>query len=127
MFPYPTLEDLRRHRDEVSSADEFGERVSARLSASSSGVTEMWRLFKLFDNKRKNKANAKSKDKDNGNGNNSSPGHPDNTTEYQEPTVLDTLDETEENKDAKLLGLRILEDLADLHERIRKYVSFHHD
>ncbi|KAF4623750.1 hypothetical protein D9613_001796 [Agrocybe pediades] len=127
IFPYPTLEDLRRHRDEVSNADEFGKSVSARLSVSSSGITELWRLFKLFDNKRKNKNKNKDKfaDKDKNTGNDSLSENGLNTEskeplhEYQETTILDTVDETEESRDMKRIGLRVVEDLADLHERVR--------
>lgn len=116
IFPYPTLDDLRRHREEVFRADEFSQQVSERLSASSSAVTELWRLFKLYDltnSKYKAKARGKVKslstkvDRCN----------PGCVHREEEPTVLD---DSEVTKDIKRVGLQILENVAEFHERARK-------
>ncbi|KDR84978.1 hypothetical protein GALMADRAFT_233502 [Galerina marginata CBS 339.88] len=116
IFPYPTLDDLRRHREEISRADEFGQQVSARLSASSSGITEIWRLFKLLDQTRKAKLKARVK----GKLNHAEEQEADNTSQGQDAaTVLDDSDDSEEARDVKRLGLKILQDIADIHERIR--------
>lgn len=121
IFPYPSIEDLRRHREEVLHADEFGEQVSARLSMKASSVKEIWRLFKLFDQTTKNKAKSSTKESlaDNGK-QKASDEHANSLNNETDATTLDAVDDAEEVQDFKRMGLHILEELADLHERIRK-------
>lgn len=94
IFCYPSLEDLRRHREEVMRANEFGEQVSTRLFATSTGVTEAIHLYKLFKERRK-----KEKTKDSG----------------------DVLVDREE-EDVKRTVIFALNEIADLHERVKKCV-----
>jgi GRAM domain-containing protein 4 len=121
IFSHPSLEDLRRHREEVICANEFGDQVSARLSAPSTDVTEVIYLFKLFE-KRRNKA-AKQKAKD------MNPTHP--TEEVgdaplREPDMAvpeDTVDK-EKAADIKRFAIYTLNEITDLHERVKKCVPF---
>lgn len=117
IFPYPSLEDLRQRREEVLRADEFGEQVSARLSSKASNMKEIWRLFKIYNHANKSQlalsANKSSKDK----GRSST----DNLNKESDQTVLENNDETQEVQDLKRIGLQLLEELADFHERIHKY------
>ncbi|KJA29117.1 hypothetical protein HYPSUDRAFT_61151 [Hypholoma sublateritium FD-334 SS-4] len=114
IFPYPSLEDLRQRREEVLRADEFGEQVSARLSSKASNMKEIWRLFKIYNHANKSQlnlpANKSSKDK----GRSSV----ENLNKESDQTVLENDDETQEVQDLKRIGLQLLEELADLHERI---------
>ena len=118
IFPYPSLQDLREHRAEILAAEEFGDQVSARLSASSSGMTEIWRIVKIFDNSKKSKV-KKFKEKLK-----SSESLSENLgTDGEEATVLDDPEDCEGDKDVKRAILHILDDIADMHERVRKYES----
>ncbi|KAF8807393.1 hypothetical protein BYT27DRAFT_7288895 [Phlegmacium glaucopus] len=109
IFPHPSLEDLRQHREEVIRANEFGDQVSARLSATSTGVTEVFHLFKLFDQRRKKTAKQKAKDM-----------HSANPTEDigDMPISEDALDKGEA-ADIKGIIVYALNEIADLHERVR--------
>ncbi|PPQ80817.1 hypothetical protein CVT25_001942 [Psilocybe cyanescens] len=120
IFPYPSLEDLLRHREEVLRADEFGERVSAKLSASSSSVMEIWRLFRLFEKTKRNIVKGKPREttKDKSTTDEPEGRHSSDLVE-DDVTVLDDIDDSEEAKDLKRIGLEILEDIAELHERVR--------
>jgi hypothetical protein len=123
IFPYPSVQDLRRHREEVLRADEFGEQVSARLSMKASSVKEIWRLFKLFDQTTKNKAKSSTKESLANNGKQKpSDEHTSSFNNETDTTTLETVDDAEAVQDTKRMGLHILEELADLHERIRKFV-----
>ncbi|KAF8078635.1 hypothetical protein FPV67DRAFT_1465909 [Lyophyllum atratum] len=116
IFPYPTLVELRNHRREISRAAEFGDQISDRLLASSSlGVKEMWRLFKVFNQTTKNKikASAKATDILSGVDDEGTP------TQPEEVTVLDDSRDSQETRDMKRLGLEVLDEIADLHERIK--------
>lgn len=120
LFPYPTLEDLRRHREDVSLASDFGQQVSDRLSASSFGITETYRLFKLIGQTQRNILKGKAKEKFRKTNGSSSDVQADISSQ-QGTTILDDPEDSEETKDLKRIGLQLLNDIADLHERIRKY------
>lgn len=121
IFSYPSLEDLRQHREEVIRANEFGDQVSARLSATSNGVTEVFHLFKIFEEIRKKTAKQKAKDMRSANPSEDIGDLP--LEEQDMPFPEDALD-TEEAADIKRTGLYALNEIADLHERVRKCVPF---
>ena len=115
------MEDLRRHREEVIHADKFGDQVSARLSATSSGVEEFLYLFKLFKESRKKSAKQKAKDMY----------FADPTEEIGEvpleerdTTVPEDTVDRQVAADIKGIVLYALNEIADLHERVRKCVPF---
>lgn len=119
LFPYPSLADLRQHRQETLHADAFGQQVSARFSASSSGVKEFWRLFQLLDRAWKSRTKVMTKEK--GKGKESSDEFTSDTAKEQDATVLDDADDAE-TQDLKRIGLQLMEEIADTHERICKCV-----
>lgn len=45
---YPTLKELQERRQETARALKFGEAVQQRLSVTTLGPVELWRLFKLY-------------------------------------------------------------------------------
>jgi len=114
-FPRPALPDLRERRKEIKRANEFGEDIQDRLSSSSVlDIKEMWRVLALF-NKAKKKVRAKILQKDK-----SSLKSDD---EIDDTTVLDDTKESSEEKDVKRAILQAINEIADLHERIKKYVQ----
>ena len=151
LLPYPTLEELLERRCEAALTEELGEQIQVRLgSASSSDLLEAWRLFRVFS--RPNKTGTRTKQtktpeakKGREKGEKSKP----KTTKGKEPemsaalveddvlsaetssTAVGTDDSTklyqskasEEEKDFKRELLNVLSDLADLHERVKKYVA----
>lgn len=144
IFPYPTLEELRERRQEVQRADIFSAEVSKSLTASSrSGVKEVWRLFRVYNKTRKELLKSKSPSGHSGEGKEHGHGKSRSVTdllgevsgrtsggaapeEVEQADLADAnemvADETPEEQDLKRLGLHILSDIADLHERVKKYV-----
>lgn len=123
VFSYPTLEELREHRREIERANEFGAEMSSRVSAtSSSGLKEMWRLFKVANKSAKTKSKASAKEKLNGASSDMPPEDAINPTEIAgDATVLDDSMNGEEARDLKRIALHALSEVADLHERIKKW------
>ncbi|KAJ7293566.1 hypothetical protein C8J57DRAFT_1269369 [Mycena rebaudengoi] len=116
LFSYPTLAELRSHRQEVDRAKEFGQDISARLSASSTfGMKELWRLFRVLNKPQKAKSRNISADK----ARDVEGEQRDDKRELN--TVLDSEDpqETPQEKDFKRAFLNTLNEIADLHERIK--------
>jgi hypothetical protein len=116
---HPSLEDLRQHREEIICANEFGDQVSARLSASSTDLTEVIHLFKLFMKKRNKTANQKVKDT-----NSAHPTEVDTPLRERDTAVPEDVLEKEEAADIKRITIYALNEIADLHERVRKCVPF---
>jgi hypothetical protein len=106
------LSELKRRREEIRRANEFGEDVESRLSSSSAfDIKEIWRVMSLF--KKAKKARARM--------------HPQgkrkvNEEDIDDPTVLDDTKENKEEQDVKRAMLHAINGIADLHERIKKYV-----
>jgi hypothetical protein len=130
LFPYPTLIELRERRSEVSRATEFGEEVSARLSASSSfGLKEIWRLFKVFNKTKKIQVKHFAKEKAGDKGFMKPEGKDGKTDggileeQEKDATVLDDTKNSREERDIKRRALHALSEIGDLHERIKKYVQ----
>lgn len=129
IFPYPTLQELRNRRREVARADVFGDTVQARLTPSSPfGLQELWRIFKVFNKSKEDKGKKLVRDKGKGKTQDRVV-VPDENMEGNKPpgqgpeeatTVLDDSEETNQDKDTKRAILETLNNIADLHERIRK-------
>ncbi|KAJ6604639.1 hypothetical protein DFH09DRAFT_316597 [Mycena vulgaris] len=121
MFSYPTLAELRAHREEIDRANEFGNEMSTRFSASSTlGMKELWRLFKVFNKSKKAKVKKLTADKSRDS--RKAPQEPSLDNLDQEiNTVLDSEDpeETAQEKDFKRELLQGLAEISDLHERIK--------
>ena len=96
--------------------------MSARLSSKASNMKEIWRLFKIYNHANKShlnlSANKSSKDKER----QESSSADELNNDPSDQTILETGNETQEVQDLKRSGLQLLEELADLHERIHKYV-----
>ncbi|KAJ4486111.1 hypothetical protein J3R30DRAFT_3444125 [Lentinula aciculospora] len=107
IFMYPTVAELKQRRKQVDKANELSEEISIRLSATSFGLKEMWRISRIFTKPKKSKA-AKSRLAPD-------PSDPD----VDDPTVLDDTKETQKETDVKRAVLQVMNDIADLHERIQ--------
>ncbi|KAJ3988572.1 hypothetical protein F5890DRAFT_383607 [Lentinula detonsa] len=107
IFTYPTVTELRQRRKQVDKANELGEEISIRLSTTSFGLTEMWRISRIFTKSKKSKAPKP----------NIAPGFP--NTKVDDPTVLDDTEESQKETDMKRAILQAMNDIADLHERIK--------
>jgi GRAM domain-containing protein 4 len=133
IFPYPTLQELRKRRKEVASANFLGDAVQARLTPSSPfGLRELWRIFKVFHKPKVDKAKnvvkgqgKKANDNEDMNkvkevaeGKGSS--EPVTQAPEETVTVLDDSNDTKQDKDVKRAILQTLSDIVDLHERIKK-------
>ncbi|KII94384.1 hypothetical protein PLICRDRAFT_172032 [Plicaturopsis crispa FD-325 SS-3] len=127
VLPYPTVAQLRERRAEVRRANDFGEKMQARLSASSAfGVREMWRIFRVFNKpkktKAKNKAKNKAKDKgiipDDGERKDTD-GDTAGLDDVDSTTVLDDPNDITEEKDIKREILHAISEVTDLHERVK--------
>ncbi|KAG5639236.1 hypothetical protein H0H81_005310 [Sphagnurus paluster] len=109
ILPYPTLAELRNHRQQVSRAAEFGDHISAQITASTSfGVRDMWRLLKTFH--KTTKSNPKDPSQ-----------HLDGSQDRYIPNpegILEDKGDSQETKDLKRTGVLVLNQVADLHERV---------
>ncbi|KIY71653.1 hypothetical protein CYLTODRAFT_418715 [Cylindrobasidium torrendii FP15055 ss-10] len=108
VFPYPSLNELKSRRHEVKRANYFGDVVSSKLTASSSlGVKEMWRLFRVYNKSKKIKVRKHS-------------GQRCSVEDARDDAVhIDEDAETQEERDLKRIGLRLLEGIADWHEKVK--------
>jgi len=103
------------HREEISYADNFSEQLSRRLSSPSVfGPRDMWRFGRLLmfspkDKKRIVKFKA-----------HSDPQNDSNIEEINELTAPEDND-SDEIREMKRLGLYLMNEMADFHERIKKY------
>lgn len=102
-------------------ANEFGEQISARLSAPSTGVTEIIHLFKLFKERPWKTAKQKVKDMTSAEPTEETGDVP---LKEQNMTVPEDAVDKEEAADIKRIVIYALNEIADLHERVRKYVPF---
>jgi len=107
-------------RQDSERAKEFGERIQERLSASSLGPKEMFQLLKSFKSTAQSKMKSVAKDTEVLHTNPSG-----NDSEDEAATVLD--EDSQEEQDIKRDLLDLLNTLADIHERIKKYVSLLRD
>lgn len=122
----------------MARADIFGDAVQARLIPSSPfGIQELWRIFKVFNKPMVDKAKNVVKDEgkdwvgvDNatvmpdGNGRQHRNSEPGDLPAEETATVLDDSKDIKRDKDAKRTILQAVGDIADLHERIKKWVTF---
>ncbi|KAJ3857779.1 hypothetical protein EV368DRAFT_29378 [Lentinula lateritia] len=104
IFTYPTLMELKQRRKQVDKANELGEEISLRLSTSSFGLKEIWRISRIFTKSNKNKSNIGLENPNDG---------------VDDPTVLDNTKESQKETDVKRAVLLAMNDVADLHERIK--------
>ncbi|TRM66312.1 hypothetical protein BD626DRAFT_487385 [Schizophyllum amplum] len=147
MFPYPSLAELRERRQEVERADLFSLEVSKYMGTSStSGAREVWKLFQMYNKTRKDLLKSRSEDKDKAkkekekekghrknksstdllgelSGRTSGGAAPENGDPGMDDE-MDGIEETPEEQDIKRLGLHLLADIADVHERMKKSLLF---
>lgn len=125
IHPYPSLEELRAHRSRIDRAHTFGTVLSTRLLASPAlGVRDMWGIFRDYRHTRKAKKAAKEKVGRHA----SDPGLDDSASIHSDAT--ENPDSSHENpledvaeEDLKRLGLFLLNEVADVLERLKKYVA----
>jgi len=116
-FPYPTLETLQMRRKDTKRAMEFGEEIQERLSVSSIGPMDTFRLFKSWKSAAQSKVKTAGKEVGT-----TPPGNGGDTADGEAATVLD--EGSQEEQDTKRELLRLLNAITDIHERIKKYVAF---
>ena len=129
LHPYPSLEELRAHRNRIDRSNTFGSMLATRLSVSPSlGVKDMWDLFRDYRHTRKLKK-AKGGQKNNSeednkaNASDSASIHSIATEQPDANHEVQDLTANVEEEDLKRLGLYLLSEAADLLERIKKYVA----
>jgi len=93
---HPTLKELQERRSQTARAQKFGEAVQQRLSVATIGPIEMWRLFRLYRSGEKDKMKS---------------------------AVKDAM-EIDEEETLKRDVLFALNELADLHERIKSVFTW---
>lgn len=106
-LPYPSHSQLKQHREEIHDADRFGEQLYRRLSSNSFGVKDAWRIYNLviFPSTEKRYS---------GSNRTYPPG------DGAEPAVIEGGNDSEEIQWLKRLFLYLMNETADLHERVKK-------
>lgn len=137
IFPYPSLADLKEHNQRISQADEFSDRISDRISPSSTlDIKELWRLYRLANAgwKKKFKTHKPSASVSSVGSNASarasraslnidSDGAESLLDVPDDPTIIDDAETTKEALELRRYALFLLTEVADFYERTRKYVS----
>lgn len=113
------MAELKQRRKQVDRANELGEEVSIRLSTTSFGLKEMWRISRIIIKTKPAKVKKNKTPKV------PIPDAPSDSpdTHVDEPTVLDDTKESQQETDLKRAGLQALNEIADLHERVKKCVK----
>lgn len=106
-LPYPSLSELKQHREEIHEADHFGEQLYRRLSTNSFGIKDAWRLGNLVVFPFEEKSVF-------GNTRTHPPG------DGSEPTDTDGPSDSDEIQRLKRLCLYMMNETADFHERAKK-------
>jgi hypothetical protein len=106
-LPYPSLSELKQHREEIHDADHFGEQLYRRLSSNSFGVKDAWRLGNLvvFPSKEK-RVFEKTRLYPLG--------------DESEPVDTEGPNDSEEIQWLKRMCLYMMNETADFHERAKK-------
>jgi len=123
VLPYPTVAELRHRQNEIAKADEFGDVIAARLTASSAvGLKEVWRIAKLFKKSKKDKLKSKSNASLAPPGGLSATPSPGVSQESLLPESIPDPTTEEEKKlgDIRQTAVIIMNEVADVHERIKK-------
>ena len=127
LHPYPTLKQLQEHRGRIDRSQTFGTILSTRLAATPAiGIRDMWSLFGDYRHLQK----LKKKGKQDSKGKNDL-GAADSASLYEGIASHSTSDLTDdhslreaaEEADLKRLGLFLMNEAADLLERVKKCVQ----
>ncbi|KAJ3969451.1 hypothetical protein EV361DRAFT_920776 [Lentinula raphanica] len=105
IFTYPTIAELKQRRKQVDKADEIGEEISVRLSTTSFGLKELWRMSRIFTKSQKSSVSKLETGATDPNA--------------DDPTILDDAKDSQTETDLKRGILQAMNDIADLHERIK--------
>ncbi|KAI0961588.1 hypothetical protein AcW1_000635 [Taiwanofungus camphoratus] len=117
LFPYPTLAELREHRQQVDSAEEFSSAVAKHLVASPIfDVHDAWHLFRGYNHVRKLKKAARSSRQEQGAGPSKRSAIADEETEED---VAAKMPSESDDVNLKRTVLAVINETADVHERIK--------
>lgn len=114
--PYPSLEQLRNHREHIDKASEFGEEFHARLTATTPfGLLEAWKTIRVYNKSRVHRVKEKVKQFDDAaSAMSSEPVTTDGSIPADDPA------EKAHEQDIKALGLEVLCEFVDGIERFKK-------
>ncbi|KAI6132839.1 hypothetical protein EV401DRAFT_223235 [Pisolithus croceorrhizus] len=123
-LPYPSLAEYQEKRQNATRARRFGDEVQRRLSVSTLGPVEIWKLFRAYRAATQDKTKHLLKDKlqdkpDQTNGGSASVPEADG-----ENTVLEGAEDSEEIQNLKRDLLHLLDIVADLHERVNNILMW---
>ncbi|KAI6133051.1 hypothetical protein EDD16DRAFT_2305 [Pisolithus croceorrhizus] len=124
-LPYPSLAEYQEKRQNATRARRFGDEVQRRLSVSTLGPVEIWKLFRAYRAATHDKTKHLLKDNkfqdkpDQTNGGSASAPEADG-----ENTVLEGAEDSEEIQNLKRDLLHLLDIVADLHERVNNILMW---
>ena len=130
LHPCPSLAELREHRQRIDQSQTFGTLLAARLAiAPSLGLRDVWDIFGDYGRVWKQKKAKRDAAKKNGpdaaeepvSGDDASSVH---SASYSTSELLQdrSAQEAEEDADLKRIGLFLMNEVADLLERVKKCV-----
>ena len=109
IFPYPSYTELQEYHQRVDRAAEIGDDLSIRLTSTTFGIRDIWKLYKLHV-----KPAKRTKEKD------GPKTTTDNVNLNQGIPVSDEAEERKRSTDMKNEILHSLNLVADFHERVKK-------
>ncbi|KAG6911973.1 hypothetical protein DXG01_000221 [Tephrocybe rancida] len=101
------------HRLQITRAAELGDALSDKLLAPSFGMKETWRLFKIVTKSAKHRTKSSSKEKNR---------KSDGAVSPEKISALDAASDDWDLEELKRTVLNLLQQIADFHERIKKFV-----
>ena len=125
-LPYPTLAELRQHRQEVERAEDFSKTAVTRLVAARSvGIVEFFKILRDLRGISRRKAAEKlqSQSKVTISEGSTTGSIPEVVVEtVEDHSTIAVHDISPEEADAVQSIMSVANNIADLHERIKKYV-----
>ncbi|KAH7883573.1 hypothetical protein F5I97DRAFT_1539034 [Phlebopus sp. FC_14] len=120
LLPYPSLNELQERQQDAVRARRFGEELQERLSSSIIGPKDIWTLFKSYRTSIRNRERAPWQNTSLRPELTGATGScPDDEPIDNEPAVPENGD-SEEEQDLRRDFLQLLNEVADIHERVKK-------
>jgi len=118
MHPYPSLAQLREHRENIDKASDFGEELQAKLTGTTPiGLFDAWKTLRVYKKRKVRKVKEKVNQSDDTASMMSS-----ETVVVDDTAAVNGPAEKSQEQDVKALGLEALCELVDGLERLKKYV-----
>ncbi|KAI6007424.1 hypothetical protein EDD15DRAFT_2153445 [Pisolithus albus] len=123
-LPYPSLAEFQEKRQNATRARRLGDEIQRRLSVSTLGPVEIWKLFRAYRAAAPDKTKYLLKDKFQSRANQTNGRSTSVSKTNGENTVLEGAEDSEDIQNLKRDLLHLLNMVADLHERVNNILMW---